>query len=121
MKHIFKMSQGEYIAPEKIESIYIKSQYVAQVFVHGESLKSCTVGVIVPDEESIKQYAIQRGIFGSLSALCNMPDIKQVILNDITDLGKKGGLKSFEQVYTVLFSLFLMTTQPKLITRVLCR
>ena len=38
-KHIFKLSQGEYIVPEKIETIYIKSQFVEQVFVHGESLK----------------------------------------------------------------------------------
>lgn len=38
-KHIFKLSQGEYIVPEKIENIYINSQYVEQVFVHGESLK----------------------------------------------------------------------------------
>lgn len=38
-KHIFKLSQGEYIVPEKIENIYIKSQFVEQVFVHGESLK----------------------------------------------------------------------------------
>lgn len=38
-KHIFKLSQGEYIVPEKIENIYIKSQYIEQVFVHGESLK----------------------------------------------------------------------------------
>jgi long-chain acyl-CoA synthetase len=38
-KHIFKLSQGEYIAPEKIESAYVKSTYVTQVFVYGESLK----------------------------------------------------------------------------------
>lgn len=97
-KHIFKLSQGEYIAPEKIESIYMKSQYVAQVFVHGESIKSCVIGVIVPDEEFIKQYAEIRGFFGSFSVLCNVAEIKQLILNDITELGKKGGLKSFEQV-----------------------
>lgn len=38
-KHIFKLSQGEYIVPEKIESIYVKSQYIHQAFVYGESLK----------------------------------------------------------------------------------
>lgn len=38
-KHIFKLAQGEYIAPEKIENIYIRSDPVAQVYVHGDSLQ----------------------------------------------------------------------------------
>lgn len=45
-KHIFKLSQGEYIVPEKIENIYTLSQYVNQVYVYGESLK---VGYITLD------------------------------------------------------------------------
>ncbi|KAJ4438638.1 hypothetical protein ANN_14585 [Periplaneta americana] len=44
-KHIFKLSQGEYIVPEKIENIYIRSQYVQQVFVCGESLKASYVKI----------------------------------------------------------------------------
>ena len=40
-KHIFKLAQGEYIAPEKIENIYQRSEPIAQVFVHGESLQVC--------------------------------------------------------------------------------
>lgn len=38
-KHIFKLAQGEYISPEKIENIYIRSQPVAQLYVHGDSLQ----------------------------------------------------------------------------------
>lgn len=38
-KHIFKLSQGEYIAPEKIENVYMRSVPVLQVFVHGDSLQ----------------------------------------------------------------------------------
>ena len=31
--------QGEYVAPEKIENIYMSSEVVGQVLVHGNSLK----------------------------------------------------------------------------------
>ena len=30
-KHIFKLSQGEYIAPEKIEQVLVQSPAIAQV------------------------------------------------------------------------------------------
>lgn len=49
-KHIFKLAQGEYIAPEKIENIYTRSSAVAQIYVHGDSLQvgECNVTSNVP-------------------------------------------------------------------------
>lgn len=37
-KNIFKLSQGEYIIPDKIENVIVESKYVYQVFVYGDSL-----------------------------------------------------------------------------------
>lgn len=61
------------------------------------------MAIIVPDVETVKRWASQNGIPGTLSVLCNNPDVKNLILNDILSLGKEAGLKSFEQVK---FSLF---------------
>lgn len=49
-KHIFKLAQGEYIAPEKIENIYARSSAVAQIYVHGDSLQvgECNMTSSVP-------------------------------------------------------------------------
>ena len=48
-KNIFKLSQGEYIAPEKLEQAYLKSKYIGQIFIHGEPTQNFIVAFIVPD------------------------------------------------------------------------
>ena len=63
-KHIFKLSQGEYLAPEKIEGVYIQCPLVAQVMVHGNSLKSSAIALIVPEEEQVKLWAKKTGLDG---------------------------------------------------------
>uniref|UniRef100_A0A8C1LW93 Arachidonate--CoA ligase n=1 Tax=Cyprinus carpio TaxID=7962 RepID=A0A8C1LW93_CYPCA len=97
-KHIFKLSQGEYIAPEKIENVYTRCVPVLQVFVHGDSLQSYLIGVVVPDPEVFVDWAKERGIVGSYEELCQNPDVKKAVLEDMTAVGKEAGLKSFEQV-----------------------
>ncbi|XP_012881392.1 PREDICTED: long-chain-fatty-acid--CoA ligase 1 isoform X2 [Dipodomys ordii] len=109
-KHIFKLAQGEYIAPEKIENIYIRSEPVAQVFVHGESLQAFLVAIVVPDVEVLTSWAQKKGYEGSFEELCRNKDVKKAILEDLVRLGKESGLKPFEQVkgialHTELFSV----------------
>ena len=70
-KQIFKLSNGEYVAPENIERIYTSSPYIAQCFVHGSSLKSCVIAVVVPRQSAIQDWAERRGIPShSFTALC---------------------------------------------------
>ncbi|KAM6911646.1 long-chain-fatty-acid--CoA ligase 6 isoform 4-T4 [Lycodopsis pacificus] len=100
-KHIFKLAQGEYISPEKIENIYIRSEPVTQLYIHGDSLQSCLVGIVVPDPEVMPEWAKKKGIFGTYKDLCKNTELKKAILDDLVRLGKASGLHSFEQVKNI--------------------
>ncbi|KAM9314659.1 long-chain-fatty-acid--CoA ligase 1a isoform 2-T2 [Pholidichthys leucotaenia] len=115
-KHIFKLAQGEYIAPEKIEIIYNRSDPVAQIFVHGDSLQACLVGIVVPDPDFLPIWAKQKGIKGSYTELCKNQDVKKAILEDILSLGKEAGLKSFEQVRDITLHSEMFSVQNGLLT-----
>ncbi|XP_045904371.1 long-chain-fatty-acid--CoA ligase 1a [Micropterus dolomieu] len=115
-KHIFKLAQGEYIAPEKIETIYNLSDPVAQIFVYGESLQACLVGIVVPDPDFLPIWIKKKGIEGSYAELCNNMDVKNAILEDILRLGKEAGLKSFEQVRDIALHPEMFSVQNGLLT-----
>ncbi|XP_026872884.2 long-chain-fatty-acid--CoA ligase 1b isoform X2 [Electrophorus electricus] len=115
-KHLFKLAQGEYIAPEKIENIYLMSEAVAQAFVHGDSLQACLVAIIVPDPDFLPGWAKKRGFHGSYENLCNNPGVKNAILENIVKLGKESGLKSFEQVKDIALHKEMFSIQNGLLT-----
>uniref|UniRef100_A0A8D0ADG5 Long-chain-fatty-acid--CoA ligase n=1 Tax=Sander lucioperca TaxID=283035 RepID=A0A8D0ADG5_SANLU len=115
-KHIFKLAQGEYIAPEKIECVYSLSDPVAQIFVHGDSLQACLVGIVVPDPDFLPIWIKKKGIEGSYSELCKNKDVKNAILEDLLRLGKEAGLKSFEQVREIALHPELFSVHNGLLT-----
>ncbi|XP_035385572.1 long-chain-fatty-acid--CoA ligase 1a isoform X2 [Electrophorus electricus] len=115
-KHIFKLAQGEYIAPEKIENVYMRSDPVAQVYVHGDSLQACLVGIVVPDPDFLLGWAKKRGLEGSYTQLCKSKEVKNAILEDILRLGKEAGLKSFEQVREIALHPEMFSVQNGLLT-----
>lgn len=62
------------MAPEKLENVFIRCTGVAEVFVHGDSLQSFLVGIIVPNEPVFMKVAESVGIKGlSFKELCNDP------------------------------------------------
>uniref|UniRef100_A0A4W5KR23 Long-chain-fatty-acid--CoA ligase n=1 Tax=Hucho hucho TaxID=62062 RepID=A0A4W5KR23_9TELE len=115
-KNIFKLAQGEYIAPEKIENVYIRSEPVAQVFVHGDSLQASLVAIVVPDPEILPSFAKKLGVQGSHEELCKSQTIKKAIIADLVKLGRQAGLKSFEQVKDLYMHPELFTIENGLLT-----
>lgn len=60
-KNIFKMSQGEYIAAEHLESVYGKSPLVCQIWIYGNSFKSFVVAVVVPSADRFVEIGEAKG------------------------------------------------------------
>ena len=53
-KNIFKLAQGEFVSPERLEALYVEaSRHINQMYVYGNSLQSNVTAVVVPEEEGI--------------------------------------------------------------------
>ncbi|KAJ9538496.1 hypothetical protein OSB04_031229 [Centaurea solstitialis] len=116
-KNIFKLAQGEYIAPEKIENVYVKSKYVAQCFVHGDSFNSCLVAIVSVDPDMLKAWAAKEGIkFESLEQLCNDQRARKAVLADMDAIGKEAQLRGFEFARSVTLVAEPFTMENGLLT-----
>ena len=92
-KNIFKLSQGEYIAPEKLENVFVLSQAIAQCFVYGDSLKNALVAIVVPDEAHVKAWCAETGKEDAFED----PDYKKLVLDDMLRLAQENKLTGLEK------------------------
>ncbi|XP_027367504.1 long chain acyl-CoA synthetase 6, peroxisomal-like isoform X2 [Abrus precatorius] len=116
-KNIFKLAQGEYIAPEKIENVYVTCKFVAQCFVYGDSLNSSLVAVVAVDLDVLKAWAASEGItYNDLAQLCNHPKARAAVLAEMDAAGREAQLRGFEYVKAVTLVLEPFTMENGLLT-----
>ena len=96
-KNMFKLSQGEYVAVEKIEGVCTQASLVAQIFVYGDSKENQLVAIVVPDEEIAAIWFTKAG----LKIDWQSPQFGMAVLDQLQTLGRSAGLKGFELVYAV--------------------
>ena len=107
VKNIFKLQQGEYVAPEKLENILEKCKYVEQVFVYGDSLKNYLVAIVVPREKETIEFLNSIGKNVSKDNYKDYFDddvLKKEILGEMEKVGRKNDFKGFEVIKKVYLS-----------------
>ncbi|KAL4093674.1 hypothetical protein PRIC1_011106 [Phytophthora ramorum] len=111
-KHIFKLSQGEHVAPEKVEGVYQKSKFVGQVFVDGDSLQSYLVAVVVPDVEVVAHSPFPNW----LTDKEQQRGLEKMILADMDVVAHADGLHGFERVKKIFLTTEAFTVGNDLVT-----
>eukprot|EP01114_Cavostelium_apophysatum_P021160 TRINITY_DN72_c0_g1_i3.p1 TRINITY_DN72_c0_g1~~TRINITY_DN72_c0_g1_i3.p1 ORF type:complete len:1130 (-),score=527.02 TRINITY_DN72_c0_g1_i3:24-3413(-) len=117
-KNIFKLSQGEYVAAEKLELIYARSRFVGQLFVYGDSFTPFLIAIVRPEEDFVKRWAADNKIpdAADFQAVCKNPALAKAIKDDFTTLNKDNKLTGFERIEAVIVTPLEWTPQNDLVT-----
>ena len=117
IKSLFKLNQGEFLAPERIQIILSNSKYINQIFIHGESLYSFAVALVFPELKECIKFLKENKKMGdidydkiNLNDLSKNKIMEKEIVKDCDIIGRKQDLKGFElpkkiRIITEPFSL----------------
>ncbi|KAM6541725.1 hypothetical protein CsatB_006172 [Cannabis sativa] len=100
-KNIFKLSQGEYVAVENIEGIYLQCPLIASIWVYGNSFESFLVAVVVPERLALENWATTRNLTDDFKSLCENPKASKYILDELNNIAQKHKLRGFEMLKAV--------------------
>ena len=115
-KNIVKLSNGEYISPEKIEGCYARHPAVVQAFVHADSLYPFPVAILVADPDTFVGWAEKRGVKGSIEDLCKNQNLVKAIVAELDADGREHGLNAFERIKQLCIISDQFTIENNLLT-----
>ncbi|GJY43654.1 long chain acyl-CoA synthetase 4-like protein, partial [Tanacetum coccineum] len=100
-KNIFKLSQGEYVSVENLESIFSLVPSIDSIWIYGNSFESFLVAVVNPNKELLERWGSENGVAGDFCTICENPKTNSYILGELTSIAKEKKLKGFEFVKAV--------------------
>merc|ERR1712224_532480 len=97
-KNIFKLSQGEYIAPEKLEQVYVQSPFIAALWIYGDSLRDYPVVFVVIEPMVVKKvFGGGAEDFQITEEFLKDDAVKQAVLDSMVDLANANKFSTLER------------------------
>ncbi|KAI0150469.1 AMP-binding enzyme [Xylariaceae sp. FL1272] len=116
-KNLVKTLNGEYIALEKLESVYRSATVVNNICVYADENKAKPIAIIVPAEPALKKMASDNGISASsLEEMVQSKKLKSLVLKELQNVGRSGGLSGIEIIEGVALCDEEWTPQNGLVT-----
>ncbi|KAK4241936.1 hypothetical protein C8A03DRAFT_29828 [Achaetomium macrosporum] len=116
-KNLVKTLNGEYIALEKLESIYRSAPVVANICVYADISKAKPIAIIVPAEPALKKLAASIGVEGeTIELLTHDKKLQGAVLRELQAAGRAGGLSGIEIIDGVVVVDDEWTPQNGLVT-----
>ncbi|TNY20093.1 hypothetical protein DMC30DRAFT_270914 [Rhodotorula diobovata] len=110
-KNLVKLQGGEYVALERLESIYKSCALVANICVYATSEATRPMAIIVPAEPALRSHLGSSSGAPDLpakdaewSTICASAAVRKVVLGELNATGKRAGLKPLETLQTVLLA-----------------
>ena len=114
VKEIFKLSQGEYIIPAKLESIYSTSIYVNQIMIYGNPNKNNIIAIVIPDKKKCAE-ALNISIDDLVKDTENKK-LHELIINDFNKLAIDAEFNGLEKVKYILVDFDEFTNNNNCLT-----
>ncbi|EDO29879.1 predicted protein [Nematostella vectensis] len=119
-KDLVKLQSGEYVSLGKVEAALAQCQYVENVCVFADSLKTFCVCLVVPRPKQLKQLADSLQVpTDDWSAVCSNKAIREAVLKDIRIVGNSAKLEKFEIPQRMSLVLEQWTPESELVTAAL--
>src|SRR3989338_4862843 len=95
-KDLIKTAGGKFVAPQKLENLFVTDPAVSQAFVYGDREPYC-VALIVPKADALRTYAREHAIpHDTMAALVADPRIQAFYWERVQ--ARQGDLPGFDQV-----------------------
>jgi long-chain acyl-CoA synthetase len=122
-KNLVKLAHGEYIALERLESIYGNSPFISPngIFVYADSFQDFPVAIALLQISYVRKWVKDNNLESKINvedvdAICNNEIIHDVVFNDLKRVGKEGGLKKFEFINDVALVNDIWTPENGMLT-----